>query len=622
MHRYRTHRCDALRKEDVGQRVKLSGWVHRKRDHGNLLFIDIRDHYGITQCVVTSDDSFLEEATHVRYESVITIEGTVVARSEEAVNSELATGGIEVAVDVFVVESPADTLPLQVNTDREFPEHTRLTYRFLDLRREQMQRNIKLRSDVISDIRRRMINQGFMEFQTPILTASSPEGARDYLVPSRVHPGKFYALPQAPQQFKQLLMVSGFDKYFQIAPCFRDEDARADRSPGEFYQLDIEMAFVTQEDVFAAIEPILHGIFTTFSDKEVTDNPFPRITYNDAMLKYGTDKPDLRNPIELCDATDIFVGSGFGIFTKSIDQGKVIRAIPAPKTAVQPRSFFDKRIGHAQELGAQGLAYIIFDQEGVAKGPIAKFLSEEKLAELKSVANLENGDSVFFTCDEKAGAAKLAGQMRDHLGEVLELIDPNCFKFCWVIDFPYYEWNEEEERIDFSHNPFSMPQGGMDALLKSDDPEYLLSLRAYQYDIVCNGVELSSGAIRNHIPELMYKAFEIAGYDASVVEEKFGGMVKAFSYGAPPHGGIAPGIDRIVMLLADEPNIREVICFPMNQQAEDLLMNAPSEVDYKQLRELNIQLSSKAKQLLEEAKQLTTDAGDSSEDQSGEAPAA
>lgn len=610
MHRFRTHTCNALRQDDVGKQVKLSGWVHRKRDHGNLLFIDLRDHYGITQCVVTSDDSFLDEATHVRYESVVTIEGKVVSRSEETINQDLDTGHIEVVVESFKIESAAETLPIQVNTERDFPENTRLTYRFLDLRREHMQRNIKLRSEVISFIRHYMTGQGFMEFQTPILTASSPEGARDYLVPSRVHPGKFYALPQAPQQFKQLLMVSGFDRYFQIAPCFRDEDARADRSPGEFYQLDMEMAFATQEDVFAAIEPLLYEVFTRFSDKQVTSAPFPRITYHDAMLKYGSDKPDLRNPIILSDATDIFVGSGFGIFTKSIEQGKVIRAIPAPGTADQPRSFFDKRIAYAQELGAQGLAYIIFDKDGNAKGPIAKFLSDEKLVELKQVAGLNDGDAVFFACDNEAGAAKLAGQIRDHLGEVLELIDHNRFDFCWVIDFPYYEWNEEEKRIDFSHNPFSMPQGGLEALLKSDDTDYLLSLKAYQYDIVCNGVELSSGAIRNHIPELMYKAFEIAGYDASVVEDKFGGMLRAFSYGAPPHGGIAPGIDRIVMLLADEPNIREVICFPMNQQAQDLLMNAPSEVDDKQLRELNIQLSPKARQLLQEAKERQQEGGD------------
>lgn len=614
MHLYRTHTCGELQKTNVGETVKLSGWVHRKRDHGNLLFIDIRDHYGITQLVVNNEAAFLESATHVRYESVITITGQVVARIDETVNNNLATGTIEVAVETFIVESEAAILPIQVNSDKEFPEATRLKNRFLDLRREKMHNNIILRSQVIAKIREKMTAKGFMEFQTPILTASSPEGARDYLVPSRVHPGKFYALPQAPQQFKQLLMVSGFDKYFQIAPCFRDEDARADRSPGEFYQLDIEMSYVTQEDVFNSVEPVLREIFEEFSDKEVTQGDFPHITYAESMLKYGCDKPDLRNPILLSDATEVFVGSGFGIFTKSIEQGKVIRAIPAPKTSSKPRSFFDKRISYAQqELGAGGLAYIIFDEEGKAKGPIAKFLSEEKLALLKETAGLNNGDSVFFACDKEDEAAKLAGHVRNHLGEVLELIDPNVFKFCWVVDFPFFEWNEDEDRIDFSHNPFSMPQGGYEALTKSEDKDYLLSLRAFQYDIVCNGIELSSGAIRNHKPEIMYKAFELAGYDASVVDDKFGGMIRAFKFGAPPHGGIAPGVDRMVMLLADEPNIREIICFPMNQNAEDLLMNAPAEIDFKQLRELNLQLSAKARQVLEDEKNKAADNGDNEE---------
>ncbi|MCH2037481.1 MAG: aspartate--tRNA ligase [Rickettsiales bacterium] len=604
MHLYRTHHCNALRSADVGETVKLSGWIHRKRDHGNLLFIDLRDQYGITQCVIDADAPFLDEATHIRYESVITIEGKVVSRSDETINSNLPTGEIEVQVQSLKTESASEVLPLQVNTEREFPENTRLKYRFLDLRRESMKNNILLRSQVISKIREKMVTMGFTEFQTPILTASSPEGARDYLVPSRVHPGKFYALPQAPQQFKQLLMVSGFDKYFQIAPCFRDEDARADRSPGEFYQLDIEMAFVTQDDVFAAVEPLLHDIFTEFSDKKVTDAPFPRIKYHDSMLKYGNDKPDLRNPIEISEAGDVFVGSGFSIFTKLLDQGKVIRAIPAPKTASKPRSFFDKMIGFAQEQGAQGLAYIIFDENGKAKGPIAKFLEEDKLAQLKESAGLADGDAVFFACDFKDEAAKLAGLVRTRLGEELELIDENEFKFCWIVDFPFFEWNEDEKRIDFSHNPFSMPQGGMEALeAAGGDTEKLLALTAFQYDIVCNGIELSSGAIRNHTPELMYKAFEIAGYDNDEVDSRFGGMIRAFKYGAPPHGGIAPGIDRIIMLLADEPNIREVICFPMNQQAQDILMGAPAEADPKQLRELNIQLSVKAKQLLEEEKE-------------------
>jgi aspartyl-tRNA synthetase len=466
----------------------------------------------------------------------------------------------------------------------------------LDLRREKLHQNIMLRSQVISTIRRLMTEQGFMEIQTPILTSSSPEGARDYLVPSRVHPGHFYALPQAPQIFKQLLMVSGFDKYFQIAPCFRDEDARADRSPGEFYQLDMEMAFATQEDVFAAIEPILHNVFTEYSDKTVTDIPFPRIAYKEAMLKYGTDKPDLRNPIEIIDATSVWESSGFGIFNNVIKVGGIIRGIPAPKTADKPRSFFDKMIGFAQEHGAKGLAYIIFDENGEGKGPIAKFLSPEKIAELKEIAGLEPGDSIFFSSGEGDEPAKIAGVVRTELGEQLELIEQDIFKFCWIVDFPYFGWNEDEKKIDFSHNPFSMPQGGLEALESEDK----LSILAYQYDIVCNGVELSSGAIRNHRPDIMQKAFEIAGYSQDILEEKFSALYNAFQYGAPPHGGIAPGIDRIVMLLADEPNIREVIAFPMNQRAEDLLMQAPAEVDEKQLRELNIQLSPKAKKFLEE----------------------
>ena len=596
MHIYRTHKCNELRSSHIGQSVRLSGWVHVKRDHGGVVFIDLRDHYGVTQLVIASDAAFQDAAARVKDESVITIVGKVVARSEGTVNKNLPTGEIEIVVEQFEVESVADTLPVLVNSDQEFPEALRLRYRFLDLRREKLHKNIILRSQVISSLRKRMIDQGFNEFQTPILTASSPEGARDYLVPSRVHPGKFYALPQAPQQFKQLLMVSGFDRYFQIAPCFRDEDGRADRSPGEFYQLDIEMSFVTQEDVFATIEPVLEGVFKEFANgKKVTPAPFPRITYKDSMLKYGNDKPDLRIPMILTDVTDIFKDSDFSIFKNNIAKGAVVRAIPAPNTAAQPRSFFDKMIAHAQSLGAQGLAYIIFDADGAAKGPIAKFLNETKLAELKATAGLNNGDSVFFSCDKEAGAAKLAGQIRAHLGAELNLIDKDIFKFCWVVDFPFYEYNEEDKKIDFSHNPFSMPQGGMDALLTQDP----LSIVAYQYDIVCNGIELSSGAIRNHKPELMLKAFELAGYPASTVEDKFGGMLRAFKFGAPPHGGLAPGVDRMVMLLADEPNIREVIAFPMNQQAEDLLMNAPSEATVKQLRELNIQLSPSAAKALD-----------------------
>jgi aspartyl-tRNA synthetase len=595
MHTYRTHTCSQLTKKNVGETVKLSGWVHRKRDHGNLLFIDLRDHYGITQLVADGGEHF-DTLSHVKLESVITIEGKVVARSSETINKDLLTGEIEVAVAAMKIESAAEALPLQVNSDREQPEETRLRYRFLDLRREKLHKNIMLRSQVISSLRRRMIEQGFNEFQTPILTASSPEGARDYLVPSRIHPGKFYALPQAPQQFKQLLMVSGFDKYFQIAPCFRDEDGRADRSPGEFYQLDIEMSFVTQEDVFSAIEPVLHGVFTEFGDKKVTGYPFPRITYKEAMLKYGSDKPDLRNPLIISDVTEVWRGSGFGIFNKVIEGGGVVRAIPAPNCASKPRSFFDNMIEFAKSMGAQGLAYIIFEENGDAKSPIAKFLTPEKLAELKQVAGVKNGDAVFFSSGAELSASKLAGQVRVQLGNELDLLEKGVFKFLWVVDFPYFEYDEEEKKIIFSHNPFSMPQGGMDSLL-SKNP---LDILAYQYDIVCNGVELSSGAIRNHKPDLMYKAFEIAGYGAEVVDSKFGGMISAFKFGAPPHGGLAPGVDRMVMLLADEPNIREVIAFPMNQKAEDLLMQAPNIADDKQLRELHLQLSPKAKQLLAE----------------------
>ena len=595
MHAYRTHNCSQLSKTNVGGRVKLSGWVHRKRDHGELLFIDLRDHYGITQLVMESSAPFFAAASKTSNESVITIEGEVLARTAETRNTELATGDIEVKVSAFNVESAAEPLPLQVNADKDENEELRLKYRFLDLRRESLHKNIILRSKVISSLRRRMTESGFNEFQTPILTASSPEGARDFLVPSRLHPGKFYALPQAPQQFKQLLMVSGFDRYFQVAPCFRDEDARADRSPGEFYQLDIEMSFVTQEDVFAAIEPVLHGVFKEFSDWTVTDYPFPRIKFADSMLKYGNDKPDLRNPIIIADAGNIWQGSGSGIFNSILEKGGTVRAIPAPKTSAQPRSFFDKMVAFAQEQGAKGLAYIVFDENGEAKGPMAKFLSPEKLAELKTTANLENGDSVFFSTGASAGeAAKVAGLVRTKIGQELNLIEKGVYKFCWVTDFPYFELSDEG-KIEFSHNPFSMPQGGMDALLTQDP----LSINAYQYDIVCNGIELSSGAIRNHRPEIMYKAFEIAGYGPEVVDVKFGGMIKAFKFGAPPHGGLAPGVDRIVMLLADEPNIREIIAFPMNQKAEDLLMQAPSTVEVKQLRELNIDLSAGAKKKLE-----------------------
>jgi aspartyl-tRNA synthetase len=586
MHAYRTHTCGQLRAADVGKAARLSGWVHRKRDHGQLLFIDLRDHHGITQCVINAGSASFEAAAALRPESVVTVTGTVVARGADAVNPKLPTGEVELAVDELRVESPSETLPIQVASDAEFPEDTRLRHRFLDLRREKLHRNILLRAQVIASIRRRMIAAGFTEFQTPILTSSSPEGARDYLVPSRIHPGKFYALPQAPQQFKQLLMVAGFDRYFQIAPCFRDEDGRADRSPGEFYQLDFEMSFVTQEDVWATIEPVLHGVFEEFgAGRTVTAPPFPRIPYAEAMAKYGTDKPDLRIPIVNADVTAIFAGSDFKVFAEAAGRGAVVRAIPGPDAAARPRSFFDKLDAWAREQGAPGLGYVSLAEAG-ARGPIAKFLDAPRLAALQKATETGPGDVVFFVCDKPAVADPLAGKVRTRLGEELGLIEKNAFRFCWITDFPMYEWDEEAKKIDFSHNPFSMPQGGLEAL-ETQDP---LTINAYQYDIVCNGIELSSGAIRNHRPDIMFKAFEIAGYRPEEVEARFGGMLNAFRYGAPPHGGSAPGIDRIVMLLADERNIREVIAFPMNQQAQDLLMQAPSEVDPKRLRELHIKL--------------------------------
>ncbi|GAB4137142.1 MAG: aspartate--tRNA ligase [Sphingomonadales bacterium] len=586
MHVYRTHNCEQIRPSNVGETVRLSGWVHRKRDHGNLLFIDLRDHYGLTQVVVDPDSPAFSAAEGLRAESVITVTGQVVARTPETVNPDLPTGEVELRAAEVMVQSAAGDLPMPVFGDAEYPEDIRLRYRFLDLRREKMHRNLVLRSAVISSIRRRMTQAGFMEFQTPILTASSPEGARDFLVPSRLHPGKFYALPQAPQMFKQLTMVAGFDRYFQIAPCFRDEDARADRSPGEFYQLDVEMSFVTQDDVFAAIEPVMAGVFAEFADgRAVTPAPFPRIAYKDALLRFGSDKPDLRNPLEITDVTEIFTGSGFGIFARMIENGAVVRAVPAPGAGERPRSFFDKMNDWARGEGFAGLGYINF-KDGVAGGPIAKNLGEERVAQLVAALGLGGNDGVFFACDAPAGAAKLAGLARTRVGEELGLVEQNAFRFCWIVDYPMYEWNEQDRKVEFSHNPFSMPQGGMDALMHKDPLEIL----AYQYDIVCNGVELSSGAIRNHRPDIMYKAFEIAGYGKDEVEQSFGGMLNAFRYGAPPHGGLAPGVDRIVMLLADEPNIREVILFPMNQKAEDLMMGAPSEVSLKQLRELSIRV--------------------------------
>jgi aspartyl-tRNA synthetase len=596
MHKFRTHNCGQLDKNSIGQKVKLSGWVHSKRDHGNLIFIDLRDHFGLTQCVIDGQNSGLDlnQIASIKLESVITIVGSVIARAEEAVNANILTGGVEVKIEEFHIESLAEQIPFQISEKGEnYPEELRLKYRFLDLRREKTHQNIILRSNVISFIRHRMTGIGFLEIQTPILTASSPEGARDYLVPSRLHPGKFYALPQAPQQFKQLLMVSGFDKYFQIAPCFRDEDLRADRAP-EFYQLDLEMSFVTQEDVFSTVEPVLRDIFEKFGSKKIIGDKFIRIPYEEAILKYGIDKPDLRNPLIIADATEIFRGSEFSIFAKAIESGASVRAIPAPKCASQPRSFFDKMIEFATQNGAKGLAYINFDENGEAKGPIAKFLTAEKLQQLKTENNLQNGDAVFFSCGKAKDAAKIAGVVRIKLGEDLNLIDKNIYKFCWVIDFPMYELNDETGKIEFSHNPFSMPQGGIEAL-NSTDP---LQIKAFQYDIVCNGVELSSGAIRNHKPEIMYRAFELAGYGREVVEAEFGAMLNAFKFGAPPHGGIAPGIDRIIMLLADEPNIREIIPFPMNGKAQDLMMSAPANVSERQLKELSIDLSKRARDLL------------------------
>ncbi|KHL26690.1 aspartyl-tRNA synthetase [Croceibacterium mercuriale] len=584
MHTYRTHTCAALRQDHVGESVRLSGWVHRKRDHGGVLFVDLRDHYGITQIVVDEDSPALPVLEGLRVESVITIDGDVKARSEGTVNANLPTGAIEVYARAVTVQSRADELPLPVAGDQEYPEDIRLKYRFIDLRRERLHRNIILRSQVITALRRRMTDQGFTEFQTPILGASSPEGARDYLVPSRLHPGTFYALPQAPQMFKQLLMVAGFDRYFQIAPCFRDEDLRADRSP-EFYQLDFEMSFVTQDDVFNAIEPVLAGVFEEFGGgKTVTPaGTFPRIPYAESMLKYGSDKPDLRNPLVISDVSAEFTESGFGIFAKIVGGGGVVRVIPAPNTADRSRKFFDDMNDWSKREGFAGLGYVT-RKGGEFGGPIAKNHGADRMAQLYDALGLGPDDGLFFAAGKEKDAAKLAGAARTRVGEELGLIEQGCFKFCWIVDFPMFEYDEEQKKVDFSHNPFSMPQGEMEAL-ETQDP---LDILAWQYDIVCNGYELSSGAIRNHRPDIMYKAFELAGYSQAEVDANFSGMIEAFKLGAPPHGGSAPGIDRIVMLLADEPNIREVIAFPMNQRAQDLMMGAPTPASPRQLRELHI----------------------------------
>lgn len=586
MHRYRSHTCDQLTARDEGQDVRLSGWIFRKRDHGNVLFIDLKDHYGITQCVVETGHSSFDELSKLGLESVVCLTGKVSKRSSETVNAQMTTGEIEVKIEHHEILSSAETLPMPVNKDVGYPEDIRLKYRYLDLRRPEVHDAIVLRSKVISYLRQAMTDQGFFEYQTPILTASSPEGARDFLVPSRLHPGQFYALPQAPQQFKQLIMVAGFDRYFQIAPCFRDEDARADRSPGEFYQLDFEMSFVTQEDVFAAVEPVLYGVFEKFAGgRSVTPYPFPRISYHEAMDLYGSDKPDLRNPLKISCVSDIFEGSSFKIFADRVAAGDMVRAIPAPMAGQKPRRFFDDLNAWAQKQGQAGLGYVVF-KEGVASGPIAKNLDDQRVKQLKERLSLGGNDAVFFVCGPKNTALSFAGSVRTKVAEELELIQEGRFDFCWIVDFPMYEYDEKAKKIEFSHNPFSMPQGGMEAL-ETKDP---LDILAYQYDIVCNGIELSSGAIRNHLPEVMYKAFSIAGYDKAFVDEKFSGMIEAFKFGAPPHGGCAPGIDRIVMLLADTSNIREVIMFPMNQNAQDLMMNAPGTVDAEQLEELGLKL--------------------------------
>lgn len=595
MNKYRTHNCAELTINNIGKQIILSGWIHKKRDHGHLLFIDLRDHYGMTQCVIDNKNEHFSALEKIKLESVIRIEGEVVARTAETINKELVTGSIEVLIKNFNILGSTKELPLPVFSDQEYSEEIRLKYRYLDLRRKKLHQNIILRSNVISFIRKKMESLGFLEYQTPILTSSSPEGARDFLVPSRLNPGKFYALPQAPQQFKQLIMVSGFDRYFQIAPCFRDEDARADRSPGEFYQLDIEMSFVEQEDVFQVVEPLLHEVFTKFSNGySISKTPFKRFKYKDAMLKFGTDKPDLRNPIEINDVTEIFEREDvkLEIFKKLIQKKSVVRCVVAKNVSSKPRSFFDNLDKGAKAEGASGLGYIILETSNgklEGKGPIAKFFSEDSINTLCKKINAVGGDAIFFVCDIKKNAEKFSAWARTEIAKNLELIKDNVFEFCWVTDYPMFEYNEIDKKIDFSHNPFSMPQTPSDLIDKTDP----LELLAYQYDIVCNGIELSSGAIRNHVPELMYKLFKIAGYSKEEVDSKFSGMINALSYGAPPHGGIAPGIDRIIMLLAGEKNIREVTMFPLNQNAQDLMMNAPSDVSEKQLKELNIKLVKK-----------------------------
>ena len=593
MNKYRTHKCNELRKEDVDKKISLSGWINKKRDHGNLLFIDLRDNYGITQCIIDKDNKHFSDLEKMQLETVIKVEGKVVNRSKETINSEIDTGEIEVVIEKYEVLGTCKELPMPIFSDQEYAEEIRLKYRFLDLRRKKIHENIILRSKVISYIRNEMTKLGFLEFQTPILTSSSPEGARDFLVPSRLNPGKFYALPQAPQQFKQLIMVSGFDRYFQIAPCFRDEDARADRSPGEFYQLDLEMSFVEQEDVFNVVEKLMVNTFKNFSTKKLMFDKFPKISYKEAMLKYGTDKPDLRNPLIVNDITEIFTREdvSFEIFKKLVKSGSKVRCIVTKNTKDKPRSFFDNIDKWAKEEGASGLAYFTFekDKDISAKGPIGKFFSQDALVEIMKKTNCEIGDSIFMACGKQDELEKITALARDKIAKDLDLIDENIFAFCWIVDYPMFEKDEITNKIKFSHNPFSMPQGD----LSEKDFKNPLDILAYQYDIVCNGIELSSGAIRNHKPELMYKLFSIAGYDKNQVDEKFSGMINALSYGAPPHGGIAPGIDRIVMLLANEKNIREVTMFPMNQNAQDLMMNAPSEVNPDQLKELNLALKTK-----------------------------